>query len=70
MHALRHFYTSVLLDAGEAIKTLSTSLGHADPGFTLRVYMRLLPSREGRSRRAMPGVCKRTGSAPDPPKTA
>ena len=35
-HALRHFYASTLLDAGESIKALSEYLGHADPGFTLR----------------------------------
>ncbi|MEU4832044.1 site-specific integrase [Streptosporangium sp. NPDC023615] len=32
MHALRHFYASVLLDAGENIKALSQYLGHSDPG--------------------------------------
>jgi integrase len=32
MHALRHFYVSVLLDAGESIKALSEYLGHSDPG--------------------------------------
>ncbi len=37
MHALTHFYASVLLDAGENIKALSAYLGHSDPGFTLRV---------------------------------
>nr|WP_309251781.1 tyrosine-type recombinase/integrase [Micromonospora saelicesensis] len=31
MHVLRHTYASVLLDAGESIKALSTYLGHADP---------------------------------------
>ena len=36
MHALRHAYASVLLDAGESIKALSEYLGHSDPGFTLR----------------------------------
>lgn len=35
MHALRHFYASVLLDTGENIKALSSYLGHGDPGFTL-----------------------------------
>ncbi|GII56250.1 hypothetical protein Pth03_46390 [Planotetraspora thailandica] len=35
MHALRHFYASVLLDGGESIKELSEYLGHHDPGFTL-----------------------------------
>lgn len=38
MHALRHFYASVLLDAGEKIRALSQYLGHSDPGFTLRTY--------------------------------
>jgi integrase len=52
MHALRHFYASVLLDAGESIKTLSTYLGHADPGFTL-VYTHLLPNSDERTRRAV-----------------
>ncbi|MFJ5643092.1 hypothetical protein [Streptomyces sp. NPDC093223] len=30
MHALRHFYASVLLDAGESIRALSSYLGHAE----------------------------------------
>lgn len=37
MHALRHFYASVLLDGGESIKAVSEYLGHADPAMTLRV---------------------------------
>ncbi len=53
MHALRHFYASVLLDAGENIKALSAYLGHADPGFTLRTYTHLMPSSEMRTRKAI-----------------
>jgi integrase len=53
MHVLRHTYASVLLDAGESIEALSLYLGHADPGFTLRVYTHLLPSSEDRTRRAI-----------------
>ncbi|MFJ6464352.1 tyrosine-type recombinase/integrase [Streptomyces sp. NPDC091387] len=53
MHALRHFYASVLLDAGENIRALSAYLGHSDPGFTLRVYTHLMPSSEGRTRKAV-----------------
>jgi integrase len=53
MHVLRHTYASVLLDAGESIKALSAYLGHADPGFTLRVYTHLLPTSEDRTRRAI-----------------
>ena len=52
-HALRHFYASVLLDAGENIRALSEYLGHADPGFTLRVYTHLMPTAEGRTKRAI-----------------
>ncbi|SHI19807.1 tyrosine-type recombinase/integrase [Streptomyces sp. 3214.6] len=56
MHALRHFYASVLLDAGESIRALSSYLGHADPGFTLRTYTHLMPSSEGRTRKAVDSV--------------
>ncbi|MFD7294777.1 tyrosine-type recombinase/integrase [Streptomyces sp. NPDC059897] len=56
MHALRHFYASVLLDAGESIRALSTYLGHSDPGFTLRTYTHLMPSSEGRTRKAVDKV--------------
>ena len=53
MHALRHFYASVLLDAGESIRALSEDLGHADPGFTLLVYTHLMPASEDRTHRAV-----------------
>ncbi|WP_409236709.1 tyrosine-type recombinase/integrase [Streptomyces sp. PA5.6] len=53
MHALRHYYASVLLDAGESIRALSQYLGHADPGFTLRTYTHLMPSSESRTRQAI-----------------
>jgi integrase len=62
MHVLRHTYASVLLDAGESIKALSLYLGHADPGFTLRVYTHLLPSSEDRTRRA---IDRALGHTPD-----
>ncbi|MFI9105789.1 tyrosine recombinase XerC [Streptomyces fildesensis] len=70
MHALRHFYASVLLDAGENVKALSHYLGHSDPGFTLRVYTHLMPSSEGRTRKAVDSVYEATGSVPDGPETA
>jgi integrase len=60
MHALRHFNASVLLDAGESIRALAEYLGHADPGFTLRVYTHPMPSSEDRARVAIDrvlGVC-------------
>jgi integrase len=62
MHVLRHTYASVLLDAGESVKALSLYLGHADPGFTLRVYTHLMPTSEDRTRRA---IDRALGSAND-----
>ncbi|MFF0394993.1 tyrosine-type recombinase/integrase [Streptomyces sp. NPDC005248] len=56
MNALRHFYASVLLDAGESIKALSEYLGHHDPGFTLRTYTHLMPASETRTRAAVDTV--------------
>lgn len=63
MHALRHFYASVLLDAGESIKALSLHLGHGDPGFTLRVYTHLMPSSETRTRAAIGALYADAGRA-------
>ncbi len=63
MHALRHAYASVLLDAGESIKALSEYLGHSDPGFTLRTYTHLLPSSETRTRKAIDHVFINVGAA-------
>lgn len=56
MHAMRHFYASVLLDAGENIKALAEYLGHSDPGPTLRVYAHLMPSSQERTRNAVTQV--------------
>lgn len=53
MHALRHFYASVLLDAGESIKALAEYLGHSDPGLTLKVYAHLMPSSRERAWKAL-----------------
>ncbi|MQY15662.1 Tyrosine recombinase XerC [Streptomyces sp. RB5] len=58
MHALRHAYASVLLDAGESVKALSEYLGHSDPGFTLRTYTHLMPQSESRTRTAIDAVMR------------
>ncbi|MFR9795830.1 tyrosine-type recombinase/integrase [Streptomyces sp. MS06] len=60
MHALRHFYASVLLDAGESIKAVSQYLGHTDPALTLRVYAHLMPSSQERTRRAVDSALRST----------
>ncbi|MFJ2582154.1 tyrosine-type recombinase/integrase [Kitasatospora aureofaciens] len=71
MHALRHAYASVLLDAGETIKALAAYLGHSDPGFTLRTYTHLMPTSESRTRsaidRVLPG--SKAGAGHSTPKS-
>ncbi|MFF4933710.1 tyrosine-type recombinase/integrase [Streptomyces griseofuscus] len=70
MHALRHFYASVLLDAGENIKALSRYLGHADAGFTLRTYTHLMPSSELRTRKAVDDLYRERPNGDRGPQTA
>ncbi|OEJ51990.1 tyrosine-type recombinase/integrase [Streptomyces agglomeratus] len=70
MHALRHFYASLLLDAGENIRALSQYLGHSDPGFTLRTYTHLMPSSEGRTRKAVDSLYLASGKHDHGPETA
>jgi integrase len=59
MHALRHYYASVLLDDGVSIRALAEYLGHADPGFTLRTYTHLMPTSEDRARQAVDAAFSR-----------
>lgn len=63
MHALRHWYASVLLDAGESIRAVSEYLGHSDPGFTLRTYTHLMPSSDERTRLAIDSALTRNSAA-------
>jgi len=60
MHALRHFFASVLLDGGESIKAVSEYLGHSDAGFTLRTYTHLMPSSDERTRRVIDAAMDRS----------
>jgi integrase len=53
MHALRHYYASVLLAGGVDIRALSDYLGHHDPAFTLRIYAHLMPGADDRARKAV-----------------
>ncbi|MFC8102727.1 tyrosine-type recombinase/integrase [Streptomyces sp. NPDC057363] len=70
MHALRHFYASALLDAGENIKAVSEYMGHADPGMTLRVYAHLMPDSRERARRAIDSVFRYGPEGDHGPQTA
>jgi integrase len=53
MHALRHACASTWLERGVSIKAVSDYLGHADPGFTLRVYTHVMPTSGERARKAL-----------------
>jgi integrase len=53
MHVLRHTCASLWLEHGVSIKAVSEYLGHADPGFTLRVYTHVMPTSGERARNAM-----------------
>ncbi|MFE2609232.1 tyrosine-type recombinase/integrase [Streptomyces mirabilis] len=70
MHALRHFYASALLDAGENIKAVSEYMGHADPALTLRVYAHLMPDSRERARRVIDSVFQRASQEDHGPETA
>ncbi|WP_033322130.1 tyrosine-type recombinase/integrase [Streptomyces yerevanensis] len=70
MHALRHFYASALLDAGENIKAVSEYMGHADPAMTLRVYAHLMPDSRERARRAIDSVFQHLSQEDHGPQTA
>lgn len=52
-HALRTYFASVLLDAGESIGAVADYLDHADPGITLRTYAHMMPTSADRTRRAV-----------------
>jgi integrase len=67
MHALRHFYASALIDAGEPVRAVADYLGHSDPGFTLRVYAHLFPSSEDRARHAVDRLFRRVTDSVVPP---
>ncbi|MER7591384.1 hypothetical protein ABTW72_27990 [Micromonospora sp. NPDC127501] len=47
---------------------LSTYLGHADPGFTLRTYTDLLPTSKDRTRRAIDAAVGEDQAAKDGPE--
>lgn len=52
-HVLRHTFASMALAGGVDVRALSEFLGHADPGFTLRVYSHMMPSAPDKMRAAI-----------------
>lgn len=52
-HDLRHFFASALISGGASVKQVQSVLGHSNPMITLRIYARLWPGDEDRTRSVM-----------------
>jgi integrase len=58
-HDLRHYYASLLIRAGESVKTVQRRLGHKSAVETLDTYSHLWPDSEDRTREAVDAVLGR-----------
>jgi hypothetical protein len=58
-HDLRHFYASLLIRAGESVKSVQRRLGHKSAVETLDTYSHLWPDSEDRTREAVDAVLGR-----------
>ena len=47
LHAARHTFATLALQAGKSVRWVADQLGHADPALTLRVYAHSLASEGG-----------------------
>ncbi len=56
MHALRHYYASLLIRYGESVKTVQDRLGHATAAETLDTYSHIWPDSDDRTRDAIDSV--------------
>ena len=63
MHALRHYYASLLIRYGESVKTVQDRLGHASAAETLDTYSHLWPDSDDRTRDAVDSVLGSDGAA-------
>jgi len=52
-HELRHFYASLLIEAGESVKVVQARLGHKSATETLDTYGHLWPANEEATRSAV-----------------
>ena len=56
MHALRHYYASLLIRYGESVNTVQARLGHATAAETLDIYSHIWPDSDDRTRDAIDSV--------------
>jgi site-specific recombinase XerD len=64
-HQRRHYFASALIRDGVDIRALAEYLGHADLGFTLRVYTHLMPASPERMRQAVNRAFSESADCPD-----
>ncbi|MFD6149193.1 hypothetical protein [Streptomyces sp. NPDC060243] len=65
-HALRHFFASEELEAGESVVSLARRLGHSDPGFTLRKCSHFLPRAGAQGTAAIDAIFASLGWSAEP----
>jgi integrase len=61
-HDLRHYYASLLIQAGESVKVVQARLGHASARETLDTYAHLWPDTEDSSRKAVDDILGRSAA--------
>lgn len=59
MHALRHYYATLLIHAGASVTTVQLALGHANPTITLNRYVGLWPEATEQTRSLVDAALKR-----------
>jgi site-specific recombinase XerD len=58
LHALRHYYASLLIRHGESVKVVQARLGYASASETLDTYSHLWPDSDDQTREAVDSVLK------------
>ncbi len=65
LHALRHYFASVLISAGLSVKVVSELLGHTNAAQTLNTYAHLWPTDDERAGRPWTPCSARTRRTQD-----
>jgi len=63
IHALRHYYATVLIHAGASVKAVQLALGHSSPIITLNTYVHEWPDAVDRTRSLIDGALGQRGTA-------
>lgn len=69
MHALRHYYASLLIRYGESVKVVQERLGHASAAETLDTYSHLWADSDDRTRAAVDSVLLNRSDSADSLRT-